>query len=174
MVRKSGALDAPEPSGSGIEKLCQLAEPASQDQEEKMQVKEIMSKEVTWVGPDLPLKQAAKKMLDLDVGCLPVGQDDRLIGMVTDRDITCRAVAKGRDPAKTTVADAMSKGISYCFDDQDVTDAARLMEKKQIHRLPVLNRKKRMVGILSLRDLALRTSHELTGEVVEAVSRPSA
>lgn len=139
-----------------------------------MQVKEIMSKKVTWVDPDLPLKQAAKKMLDLNVGCLPVGKDDRLIGMITDRDITCRAVAKGHDPARTTIADAMSKGISYCFEDQDVSEAAQLMEKKQIHRLPVLSRKKRMVGILSLGDLALHASHELTGEVVEAVSRPSA
>ncbi len=139
-----------------------------------MQVKEIMSTKVTWVGPDLSLKQAAKKMADLNVGCLPVGKDDRLIGMITDRDITCRAVAQGRDPAKTTTADAMSKGISYCFDDQEVSDAAQLMEKKQIHRLPVLNRQKRMVGILSLGDLALHAPHELTGEVVEAVSRPSA
>ena len=139
-----------------------------------MQVKEIMSKNVTWVGPDLPLTQAAKKMSDLGVGCLPVGKDDRLIGMITDRDITCRAVAQGRNPAKTTIAEAMSKGISYCFDDQEVGEAAQLMEKKQIHRLPVLDRKKRMVGILSLGDLSLHVSHELTGEVVEAVSRPSA
>jgi CBS domain-containing protein len=139
-----------------------------------MQVKEIMSKNVTWVGPDLLLTQAAKKMSDLGVGCLPVGKDDRLVGMITDRDITCRAVAQGRDPAKTTIAEAMSKGISYCFDDQEVGEAAQLMEKKQIHRLPVLDRKKRMVGIVSLGDLALHVAHELTGEVVEAVSRPSA
>jgi CBS domain-containing protein len=139
-----------------------------------MQVKDIMSKKVTWVGPDLPLNQAAKKMLDLDIGCLPVGKDDRLVGMITDRDIACRAVAQRRDPAKTTVSDAMSKGISYCFDDEDIEEAAQLMEKKQIHRLPVLNRKKRMVGILSLGNIALHASHELTGEVVEAVSRRSA
>jgi CBS domain-containing protein len=139
-----------------------------------MQVKEIMSKTVTWVSPDLPLNQAAKKMLDLDIGCLPVGKDDRLVGMITDRDIACRAVAQGHDPAKTTVSDAMSRGISYCFDDEDIEEAAQLMEKKQIHRLPVLNRKKRMVGIVSLGNIALHASHELTGEVMEAVSRPSA
>jgi CBS domain-containing protein len=139
-----------------------------------MQVKDIMSKKVTWVGPELTLKKAAKKMVDLDIGCLPVGKDDRLIGMITDRDITCRAVANGRDPAKATVADAMTKGIRYCFDDQDVADAAQLMEKRQIHRLPVLNRKKRMIGMLSLGDLALHAPHELTAEVVEAVSRPTA
>jgi len=139
-----------------------------------MQVKEIMTKKVTWIDPDVSLKAAAKKMRDLDVGCLPVGAKDRLVGMITDRDIACRAVAKGRDPAKTTIGKVMSKGITYCFDDQDVKDAAQLMEKKQIHRLPVLNRDKRMVGILSLGDLALHAPHNLTGEIVEAVSRHAA
>ncbi len=136
-----------------------------------MHVREIMSKQVAWVGPEMPLREAAKKMRDDDVGCLPVGKDDRLVGMITDRDIACRAVAAGRSISKTTVGDAMSKGISFCFDDQDVKEAAQLMEKKQIHRLPVLNRNKRMVGILSIGDLALHVPHDLTGEVVEAVSR---
>lgn len=136
-----------------------------------MQVGEIMSKHVTWVGPEMPLTEAAKKMRDDDVGCLPVGKDDKLVGMVTDRDIACRVFATGRSLTKATVANAMSKGITYCFDDQDVKEAAQLMEKKQIHRLPVLNRRKRMVGILSIGDLALHVPHELTGEVVEAVSR---
>lgn len=136
-----------------------------------MQVREAMSKHVTWVGPEMTLREAAKKMRDDDIGCLPVGKDDKLIGMITDRDIACRAFATGRSLTKATVADTMSKGITYCFDDQDVKEAAQLMEKKQIHRLPVLNRDKRMVGILSIGDLALHVPHELTGEVVEAVSR---
>lgn len=136
-----------------------------------MRVKEIMSKKVTWIGPDMSLQAAAKKMRDLDVGCLPVGKNDRLVGMITDRDIACRGVARGRDAANTTIAKVMSKGITYCFDDQDVKDAAHLMEKKQIHRLPVLNREKRMVGILSVGDLAIHAPNRLTGEVVEAVSR---
>lgn len=136
-----------------------------------MQVREIMHKNVTWVGPETTVREAAQKMRDDDVGCLPVGKDDKLIGMITDRDIACRAFASARSLAKTTVADTMSKGITYCFDDQDVKEAAQLMEKKQIHRLPVLNRSKRMVGILSIGDLALHVPHELTGEVVEAVSR---
>lgn len=139
-----------------------------------MQVREIMSKKVTWIGPDTSLQAAAKKMRDLDVGCLPVGKNDKLVGMITDRDIACRAVARGRDPAKTMIARVMSKGITYCFDDQDIKDAAHLMEKKQIHRLPVLNREKRMVGILSVGDLALHASNRLTGEVVEAMSRHAA
>lgn len=136
-----------------------------------MHVRDIMSKQVTWVSPEMPLKDAAKKMRDDDIGCLPVGKDDRLVGMITDRDIACRAVAAGRSGAKSTVADAMSPGITICFDDQDIKEAAELMEKKQIHQLPVLNRNKRMVGILSIGDLALHMPHELTGEVVEAVSR---
>jgi CBS domain-containing protein len=140
----------------------------------KIRVREIMSKTVTWVGPDMSLQEAAKKMRDLDIGCLPVGQDDRLIGMITDRDIACRGVAEGEDPAKTLIAEAMSKGITYCFDDQDVREAAKLMEQKQIHRLPVLNRQKRMVGMISLGDIALHGPHELTGEVAEAIAhRPA-
>jgi len=140
----------------------------------KVRVEEIMSKNVTWVGPELSLQDAAKKMRELDIGCLPVGKDDRLIGMITDRDIACRAVADGDDPAKTMIAEAMSKGVTYCFEDQDVSEAAHLMEQKQIHRLPVLNRQKRMVGMLSLGDIGLHAPHELTGEVVEAVARRSA
>ena len=140
---------------------------------EKLPVRDIMSKDVTWVDPDMSLRDAAQKMRDLDIGCLPVGQNDRLVGMVTDRDIACRAVAQGYD-GKAKVADAMSKGITFCFDDQDVSEAAHLMERKQIRRLPVLNRHKRMVGMLSLGDIGLRASHQLTGEVVEAVARHSA
>jgi CBS domain-containing protein len=135
----------------------------------KIRVREIMSKNVTWVAPELSLHEAAKKMRDLDVGCLPVGQDDRLVGMITDRDIACRAVAGEANPAEMTIAAAMSPGITVCFDDQEVGEAARLMEKKQIHRLPVLNRKRRMVGILSVGDIALHAPHELTGEVVQAI-----
>ena len=137
----------------------------------KVRVKDIMSKNVTWVGPDLSLQDAAKKMRELDIGCLPVGKDDRLIGMITDRDIACRAVADGDDPAETVIAETMSKGVTYCFEDQDVSEAAHLMEQKQIHRLPVLNRQKRMVGMVSLGDIGLHAPHELAGEVVEAVAR---
>jgi uncharacterized protein (DUF2267 family)/CBS domain-containing protein len=141
---------------------------------EPPKVRQIMTKEVTSVGPELSLQDAAKKMRDLDIGCLPVGEDDRLIGMITDRDIACRAVAAGSDPAATPISEAMSKDVTYCFDDQDVGEAAHLMEKKQIHRLPVLNRQKRLVGMLSLGDIGRHAPHELTGEVVEAIARPAA
>jgi CBS domain-containing protein len=142
--------------------------------EVEMRVKEIMSDKVEWVSPDLPLQQAAQKMRDLDIGCLPVGENDRLIGMVTDRDITCRAVAEGRAPSQVKVRDVMSKGITYCFDDQTVADVAHVMEEKQIHRLPVLNRQKRMVGIVSLADVALHAPRKLSGEIVAAISQHAA
>jgi CBS domain-containing protein len=102
-----------------------------------MQVKDIMTPKVELVGPELTIQEAAKIMRDGNIGSLPVGEDDRLIGMVTDRDITCRAVADGSDPAKTKIRDIVSKKITYCFDDQDVADAAHLMEEKHIRRLAV-------------------------------------
>jgi CBS domain-containing protein len=139
-----------------------------------MLVKKIMSRKVSRVAPTLSLQKAAQKMKSLDVGCLPVDKNGRLVGIITDRDITCRAVAKGSIPAKTTVGQAMSKSISYCFDDQNVAAAARIMEKKQLRRLPVLDRKKKhMVGILSFGDLALHVPRQLTGEVAKAVARPT-
>lgn len=137
----------------------------------KVPVAAIMSRDVTSVAPDTSLQEAAKKMHDLDIGCLPVRAGDQLIGMVTDRDIACRGVAEGKDPAKTQIAEAMSKEVTCCFEDQDVRKVAQMMEEKQIHRLPVLNRQKQMVGILSLGDLGLHAPHELTGEVVEAISQ---
>ena len=136
-----------------------------------MLVKDVMSKDVEWITPDTPLQEAALKMRDLDVGSLPVGAKDKVIGMITDRDIACRGVAVGCDPATTLVAEVMTKQVTWCYDDQDVSEAAHLMEEKQLHRLPVMNRKKRMTGMLSLGDLALHASHELSGEVIEAVSR---
>jgi CBS domain-containing protein len=136
-----------------------------------MLVKKIMSRKVSRIAPTLSLQKAAQKMKSLNIGCLPVDKNGRLVGIITDRDITCRAVAKGSSPAKTTVGRAMTKGVSYCFDDQDVAAAARIMEKKQLHRLPVLDRKKRMVGILSFGDLALHVPRQLTGEVAKAVAR---
>jgi CBS domain-containing protein len=109
-------------------------------------------------------------MKDLDIGSLPVGENDRLVGMVTDRDITCRAVADGRDITNMTARDVMSRGIVYCMDTEELDDAIRLMESKKIRRLPVINEKKRMVGILSLGDISHAASHEMSGEVIAAVS----
>lgn len=135
-----------------------------------MKVKDAMHKGVEWVSPDTPVSKVAALMKKLDVGAVPVGENDRLIGMVTDRDITCRGLANSKDPAKLTARDVMTEGVVYCTEGEDLADAARLMEQKQIRRLPVINDKKRMVGMLSLGDLSHAASRTLTGEVVSAVS----
>jgi CBS domain-containing protein len=135
-----------------------------------MKVKDAMHRGAEWVGPETPVPEIARKMRDLDVGAIPIGENDRLVGMVTDRDITCRAVAGGKDCTKLTARDVMSKGIVFCRETEEVDDALRIMEQKQIRRLPVINDKKRMVGMLSLGDISHAASHELAGEVVAAVS----
>lgn len=138
-----------------------------------MFVKEIMSSNVEWAEPSLSLRDVAKKMRDLEIGCLPVKESEngKLIGLITDRDIACRCVADGKDPVLTTVGDIMTEGITCCFDDQEVTDAAHLMEQNRVQRLPVLNRENSMVGILSIADLATRASNDLSGEVLGVVSK---
>jgi CBS domain-containing protein len=137
-----------------------------------MYIREAMHPGAEWITPDKTLEEAARKMRDLDVGCLPVGENDRLVGMITDRDIVCRGIAFGSDP-KTAVKDVMSTGIVYCFEDEEIDDVAHFLEEKQLHRLVVLNRRKRMVGLLSLGDIATHCSHELTGEILDAVSQPT-
>ena len=138
-----------------------------------MKVSELMTPEVELVRPDDTLHTAAQMMADLDTGALPVSENDRLVGMITDRDITVRAVAKGRDPDKTTVRDAMSEHIRYCFDDDETEEVAQKMSQWHIRRLPVLNREKRLVGIVSLGDLAVDADAGEAGEVLERVSQPA-
>lgn len=138
-----------------------------------MQLKEVMTSGVEVVSPEASIREAAEKMSHLDIGPLPVCDGDRLVGMLTDRDITVRAVAEGRDPVTTLVREVMTPDIVYGFDDQDVQDAARLMEQYQIRRLPVLNHSKRLVGIVSLGDLAVSPGNQpLASEVLEQVSEP--
>ncbi|MDH3672809.1 MAG: CBS domain-containing protein [Gammaproteobacteria bacterium] len=120
------------------------------------------------VNPELSLQETARKMRDLNIGSLPVLENGQLIGMITDRDICCRAVGDGRDIAMTKVREIMSGDVTYCYNDQDVADAAHLMEDKHVRRLAVLNRDKTMAGFLSVDDLA-QYSHELACEVLEAV-----
>jgi len=135
-----------------------------------MKVKEVMHTGVTWVAPDMVVAEVAKKMRDEDIGAVPVGENDRLIGMVTDRDITCRGVAEGADPKNLTARDVMSEGIIFCRDEEEVDDAIRIMEDKKIRRLPVLDDKKRMVGMLSLGDVSSKVPESMSGEVMRAVS----
>jgi CBS domain-containing protein len=138
-----------------------------------MQLSDIMTGNPVVLGPDTVLREAAQKMRDLDSGVMPVGENDRLVGMLTDRDITVRATADGKDPNTTPVREVMSSNVVYCFADDDIELAARTMEEHQIRRLIVLNRDKRLVGIASLGDLAVHApSDQLPGEVTEAVSEP--
>jgi CBS domain-containing protein len=138
-----------------------------------MQVKDVMTRGAEVVRPDATLQEAANKMKSLDIGPLPVCDGDKVIGMLTDRDITVRATAEGLDPKQTKVREVMSKELITCLEDQDVKEAAELMQSKQIRRVPVLNRDKRLVGMLSLGDLAQRTQDsKLAGKTLEEVSSP--
>jgi len=140
-----------------------------------MRVSEVMTRNVSCVRPNDTLQAAAAKMRDLNVGSVPVcGGDDKLVGMLTDRDVVIRSVAEGMNPNDCHVTDAMSKGITYCFEDQDVGEAAELMRHNQIRRLAVLNRDKRLIGIVSLGDLAVGSDDEhLAGKTLEDVSEPA-
>jgi CBS domain-containing protein len=137
-----------------------------------MHVKDIMSREVEMIHSNIPVQTAAEKMKMLDVGMLPVRDGEVLIGMVTDRDIVVRAIAGEMDPSKTKVKDILTPDVIYCFEDQDVSEAAKLMEENKIRRLIVLNRDKRLAGIVSKGDLAVETgSDRLIGETVKRVSQ---
>jgi len=135
-----------------------------------MKVRDAMHGGVHWIEPGTPVTEIAKLMRDQDVGCLPVGENDRLVGMVTDRDIVCRGIAAGGNCATMAARDVMSSGILYCRDGEELDDAVRIMEQHAIRRLPVINDDKRMVGILSLGDVSHTAPHELSGEVLRSVS----
>jgi CBS domain-containing protein len=135
-----------------------------------MKIRELMTPEVEVIRPDDTLHTAAQMMADLDTGALPVGENDRLVGMITDRDIAVRAVAKGSDPNKTAVRDVMSAHIRYCFEDEDTHEVGRKMGEWQIRRLPVVNRDKRLVGIVSLGDLAIGGAGEESKEALKEIS----
>jgi len=137
-----------------------------------MFAKDIMSKKPEFLPPTATLKQAADQMLAHDYGFIPVGENDRLIGAITDRDITIRAVAEGKDGNKTTLRDVMTSGIHYCYESDVVEKAAQIMEKLQVRRLVVLNKDKRMTGIISLGDIATKCKNaKLCNEIVDAVSQ---
>ena len=136
-----------------------------------MNVREVMSRDVKVASPEDTLQNAARMMEQIDTGALPVGENDRLIGMLTDRDITVRAVAQGKAPNECRVRDVMSQDIKYIYEDESLEDAARNMGDLQMRRLPVLNRDKRLVGIVSLGDLACKTSQQ-AGEALKGVSSP--
>ena len=147
---------------------------AFQTGQEAMQIREVMTRGVEVIRPDATLQEAAAKMDALNVGPLPVCDGDRVLGMITDRDITVRATAAGHDPKTTRVQDAMTQDVVYCFEDQDVQEAVRVMQEKQIRRMLVLDRDKRLVGIVALGDLAVEARGEqAAGQVLEGVSEPA-
>lgn len=135
-----------------------------------MKIKNVMHKGVSWVHPGMPIAKIARKMRQQDIGAVPVGEHDRLIGMVTDRDICCRGLGNRHDPKGLTARDVMTKKIVYCRDEQSVEDAVRLMRKAKIRRLPVIDAKKRMVGMVGLGDIAAKAEGRLSGAALKAVS----
>ncbi len=137
-----------------------------------MKIREAMTQDVRLARPDQTIREAANLMAELDIGALPVEENDRLVGMITDRDIAVRAVAQGKGP-ETQVRDAMTKDIKYCYEDQEIEEVTQNMGDLRVRRLPVLNRDKRLVGILSLGDLALdEEAQDEAGEALGGISRP--
>lgn len=136
-----------------------------------MKVSDKMTRDVRIVSPDDSLQQVARCMAECDAGVMPVAADGHLVGMITDRDIAVRGVAQGRGP-DTKVREVMTQEVKYCFDDQDLDEVARNMGEQQLRRLPVVNHDKRLVGILSLGDIAMGEGPHPAGDALAAISRP--
>ena len=136
-----------------------------------MKVKEAMHKGVDWVSPDTPVTELAKLMREHDIGAIPIGEDDRLIGMVTDRDIVCKGLASNNFDARRAMArDVMTDGIHCCREDDDLAKAVRHMETLKVRRLPVINKSRRMVGMISLGDISHSASGDLLSGCVKSFS----
>lgn len=138
-----------------------------------MRVSDAMTRDVQIANPNQTIHDVAQIMAECDIGSLPVGENDRLVGMITDRDIAVRAVAKGKSPDSTKVRDVMTQDVKYCFDDQDLSEVAQNMSDIQVHRLPVVDHDKHLVGILALADIANTEGAEVAGTAVCGISEPS-
>ena len=138
-----------------------------------MKIQDVMTTEVSYVAPDTPILEIARKMRDGDIGATPVVDNERLAGMVTDRDIVVRVVAEGGDVRTKTARDAMSPGILYCYADDTVEAVLDNMGDQQIRRLPVVDRDKRLVGVVSLGDLAMSGKRKAAGEALQEISQPT-
>ena len=138
-----------------------------------MKISECMSRDVRVCAPDHTLQSAAQTMAEIDAGFLPVGENDRLIGIITDRDIAVRGVAKGRPPG-SSIREVMSSEVCYCFEDDDTDEVVENMSEIQVRRLPVVDRDKRLVGIVALSDIARCGDRTATGEALSDIARPSA
>jgi CBS domain-containing protein len=136
-----------------------------------MKVQDAMHRGVEWASPDTPVTEIARMMRDRDIGSIPIGENDRLVGMVTDRDIVCSGLARdGFDPERATARDVMSEGIHCCRESDRLEDAVRHMEDLKIRRLPVIDASKRMVGILSLGDVSHAASSKVIADCARSVS----
>ncbi|MDP5209798.1 MULTISPECIES: CBS domain-containing protein [unclassified Microbulbifer] len=135
-----------------------------------MKVKQAMHQGVTWCSPDTPLEEVATILRDEDIGAVPIGENDRLIGMVTDRDIVCRGVVQGETCSALSARDVMTEGIEWCWEEDDLLSAVHKMEQQLLRRMPVLNSEKRMVGILSLGDITAAIAAKQGGHFASAVS----
>jgi CBS domain-containing protein len=136
-----------------------------------MQVSEAMSSDVNIANPQQTIREAAQMMSEIDAGAIPVGENDRLVGMITDRDIAVRAVAAGKGP-DTPIREIMSSEVKYCFEDDDLEEVAHNMADIKLRRLPVLNENKRLVGIISLCDIALAEGPDPAGQALCGISEP--
>ena len=137
------------------------------------QLKNLMSRDVKVISPDMSIQEAARGMRDGGFGMLPVGEDDRMIGTISDRDITIGAVAEGKN-AGTKVRDVMSEGVAWAYEDDSVEEAAKIMSERQVRRLPVVDRNKRLVGIVALGDFAVESSEiRPAAEALSEISKPS-
>lgn len=137
------------------------------------QLRDLMSRDVKVISPDMTIGEAAKKMRDGDFGMMPVGENDRMIGTISDRDIAIRAVAEGKG-AGTKVRDVMSEGIAWVYEDDSVEQAAVIMSERQVRRLPVVDRDKRLVGIVALGDFAVESSEiKPAAQALAEISKPS-
>jgi CBS domain-containing protein len=135
-----------------------------------MKVAQAMSRDVRVANPNETIRQVAHTMAEIDAGAIPVGENDRLVGMITDRDIAVRAVAAGKGP-DTPVRDVMTHDVKYCFEDEDLNHVAKNMADQRVRRLPVMNRDKRLVGMLSVGDLALKQGKKAAGEAISGISQ---
>ena len=138
-----------------------------------MRIQDVMTADVSFVRPDTPILEIARKMRDGDIGSTPVIENDRLAGIVTDRDIVVRVIAEGGDVRTKNARDAMSPGILYCYADDSVEAVLENMGGQQIRRLPVVDRDKRLVGVVSLGDLALSGKRKAAGEALQEISQPT-
>jgi CBS domain-containing protein len=136
-----------------------------------MQIKEVMSRNVVLASPRESLSEVAQMMAEKDIGFMPVGEGDKIVGMVTDRDIVIRGVAAGKSP-DAPISEVMTRDVKYCFDDEDIDHVVMNMGENQVRRLPVMNRQKRLVGIVTLADAALEHDPVVVGEAYLRVVEP--